>query len=137
MSLDEYIYGKIAKFLKVKRKKAILDAENTVKLEDVVQRLTIFSRAVTGSPIDIYPAKREGGYKNNNLFLPSFYSEFETYEDNLSFYLFRVLYLSIQKSLNINWQEGHDHDEIESRFKAENSANEILKVLFDEFPITN
>ena len=63
MSLDEYIYGKIAKFLKVKRKKAILDAENTVKLEDVVQRLTIFSRAVTGSPIDIYPAKREGGYK--------------------------------------------------------------------------
>ncbi len=136
MSLDEYIYGKIAKFFKVKKQKALLEAENTVKLEDIKQRLTIFSRAITGNAIDVYPAEREGGYKNNNFFLPSFYAEFDTYEQNLSFYLFRILYLSIQKNRNLNWHEGENHDLADSRLKAIESSDEILKILFEEYPIT-
>ena len=136
MALDEYLYGKIASFFSSKKKKAVLDSQNTVKLDEVKQRLTIFSRAITGQAIDIYHAEREGGYKNNNFFLPSFYSEFETHEQNLSFYLFRVLYLSVQKNLNINWHKGIDHPVEESRRNALNASDKVLKILFEEFPIT-
>jgi nitric oxide reductase NorD protein len=136
MALDEYIYGKIANFFKTKKKESVLQSESTVKLDEVKQRLSIFSRAITGKAIDIYHAEREGGYKNNNFFLPSFYSEFNSYEQNLSFYLFRILYLSVQKNLNINWHEGIDHPLEESRKNALNSSDKVLKVLFEEFPIT-
>jgi len=136
MALDEYLYGKIASFFTSKKKATILDSKNTVKLDDIKQRLTIFSRAITGEAIDIYHAEREGGYKNNNFFLPSFYSEFKTYEQNLFFYLYRVLYLSVQKNLNINWKKGIDHPLEESRNKALNSSEKVLNVLFEEFPIT-
>jgi len=136
MALDEYIYGKIANFFKTKKKDTILQSENTVKLDEVKQRLTIFARAITGKPIDIYHAEREGGFKNNNFFLPSFYAEFDTHEQNLSFYLYRILYLSVQKNLDINWQEGIDHPLEESRANALKVADKILKTLFAEFEIT-
>ena len=107
MALDEFIYGKITNFFS-KRKQKTLEAQvKTVKLADIKPRLSIFARAITEASIDIYPAKREGGYKNNNFFLPILYSELSSYEDNLSFYLYRVLYLSVQKNLGINWQDKH------------------------------
>ena len=136
MALDEYLYGKIANFFKKRKKEELAAIQHAVKLDEIKQRLTIFSRAITGKAIDIYHAEREGGYKNNNFFLPANYSEFETHEENLSFYLFRVLYLSVQKNLNINWHEGQDHDIALSRSEALNSSKEILKILFEEFPIS-
>jgi len=135
MALDEYIYGKIASFFS-KRKRETLEADSkTVKLDDIKPRLSILARAITGNSIDIYPAKREGGYKNNNFFLPTLYSEFFTYEENLSFYLFRVLYLSVQKNLELNWHDNIDHVLEDSQEKALTSSKEILVKLFEEFPI--
>jgi nitric oxide reductase NorD protein len=136
MALDEYLYGKIANFFKTKKKESVLEQEKTVKLEDIKERLTIFARAVTGNPINIYTAEREGGYKNNNFFLPEYYSQFNTYQENLSFYLFRVLYLSIQKNKNLNWQKGIDHPLEESRVNALHYSKEILQELFSQFPVT-
>ncbi len=115
MALDEYLYGKIASFFTKHKINTLESHIKTVKLIDIKSRLTIFARAITGDAIDIYPAKREGGYKNNNFFLPTLYSELPTYEENLSFYLFRILYLSIQKNLNINWQDITDHPLEESQ----------------------
>ena len=136
MALDEYLYGKIAGFF-TKRKRSTLESQiKTVNLIDIKPRLTIFARAITGNSIDIYPAKREGGYKNNNFFLPILYSELPTYEENLSFYLFRILYLSVQKNLNINWQDTTDHPLEDSQEKALKSSKEILENLFEEFPIS-
>jgi len=136
MALDEYLYGKIANFFKYKKREAVLEQNQTVKLDDIKPRLSIFARAITGKPISIYTAEREGGYKNNNFFLPEYYAQFKTKEENLSFYLFRVLYLSVQKNLNINWQEGIDHPIEASRENALKSAEIILPVLFEQFPIT-
>jgi len=136
MALDEYLYGKISNFFKSKKREAVFENASTVKLDEIKQRLTIFARAVTGNPISIYMAEREGGYKNNNFFLPEYFNEFQDREDNLSFYLFRVLYLSVQKNLNINWQEGIDHPLEESRKKALESSNLIVKKLFKQFPLT-
>ena len=136
MALDEYLYGKIAGFF-TKRKRATLEGHiKTVKLVDIKSRLSIFARAITGNPIDIYPAKREGGYKNNNFFLPTLFSELPTFEENLSYYLFRILYLSVQKNLHINWQDNTDHSLNESQEKALAASREILEKLFEEFPIT-
>jgi len=74
VALDEYIYGKIESFF-TKRKRGSLEADmKTVNLINIKSRLTIFARAITGNPIDIFPAKREGGYKNNNFFLPTLFS---------------------------------------------------------------
>ncbi len=136
MALDEYLYGKISNFFKSKKREAVFENASTVKLDEIKQRLIIFARAVTGNPISIYIAEREGGYKNNNFFLPEYFNEFQDREDNLSFYLFRVLYLSVQKNLNINWQEGIDHPLEESRKKALESSNLIVKKLFKQFPLT-
>ena len=136
MALDEYLYGKIASFFTKHKINTLESHIKTVKLIDIKSRLTIFARAITGDTIDIYPAKREGGYKNNNFFLPTLYSELPTYEENLSFYLFRILYLSIQKNLNINWQDITDHPLEESQGKALESSKEILENLFEEFPIS-
>ena len=136
MALDEYIYGKIAGFF-TKRKRSTLEGQiKTVNLIDIKSRLTIFARAITGNPVDIYPAKREGGYKNNNFFLPTLFSEFSTYNENLSFYLFRILYLSVQKNSNINWHDKTDHPLEESQEKALEASKEILEKLFEEFPIS-
>ena len=136
MALDEYIYGKIASFF-TKRKKDTLEADSkTVSLLDIKPRLSIIARAITGNSIDIYPAKREGGYKNNNFFFPTLYFEFSTYEENLSFYLFRVLYLSIQKNLELNWHDDLDHPLEDSQEKARITSEQITNKLFEEFPIT-
>jgi len=136
MALDEYIYGKIANFFKTKKTAAIVAEKKTVQLVDIKQRLTIFARAITGKPIDIFTAECEGGYKNNNFFLPVIYSEFDSYEQNLSFYLYRILYLSIQKNQNQNWQKGLEHPIDDSRSEALKVSPKILSQLVEEFPIT-
>ena len=136
MALDEYIYGKIASFFSKRKRETIETDVSTVKLADIKPRLSILARAITGASIHIYPAKREGGYKNNSFFFPTLYFEFATYEENLSFYLFRVLYLSIQKNLQLNWHDSIEHPLEASQEKALHTSNQILAKLFEEFPIT-
>ena len=101
--IDEYIVGKFFKHLKKSKKISPEILARTVMLTSIKPRLTILARALTGNPIEIFPAEREGGYKNNNFFLPISFAELSTKEDNLTFYLFRILYLSVQQRLNLNW----------------------------------
>ncbi len=136
MALDEFLYGKISNFFRKKRKEAVQASSTIVFLEDINDRLSVFSRAITGCPIKIYNAEREGGYKNNNFFLPSNFGVFETYKENFEFYLFRLLYLSVQKNLKMNWKTGLDHGVVESRQKALDVSETILKQLFLNFPST-
>ncbi len=134
---DEYIFTKLAFYFKRRKKRKQETLACTVYLTDIKPRLTIFSRAITGQSIDIYDADREGGYKNNNFFLPNKFAEFTTVEENISFYLFRVLYLSVQKNLDINWNDKEiEHDTKISQEKAIDCAPQVLDVLFEQFPIT-
>ena len=136
MALDEYLFGKLANYFKQRKKSAIETDVSTVKLAEIKSRLTLFSRAITGHPIEIYEAEREGGYKNNNFFLPPIFTEFPNYEQNVSFYLFRVLYVSVQKNLNMNWNDRLEHTLEDSQKMANNASKEVLDQLFEEFPIT-
>ncbi|SNZ01486.1 nitric oxide reductase activation protein NorD [Flagellimonas pacifica] len=133
---DEYIFTKFAHYFKRRRKKKEANQAHAVSLKEVKSRLTIFARAITGQPIELYAAEREGGYKNNNFFLPTKYGELLTVEENLSFYLFRILYLSIQKNLGFNWENEVEHSLKESQGKAHETAAIVLEHLFYEFPVT-
>lgn len=136
MAVDEYLYSKIVNYFKQHKKISEETINRIVYLEDIKPRLTILSRAITGDAIEIYPAEREGGYKKNSFFLPKTFSIFPTFSHNLSFYFFRVLYLSIQKKLNLNWYSIEEQSPETAQLKAKETASQVLKCLFDEFPIT-
>jgi len=133
---DEYLFTKFAYYFKRRRKKKQEGILHAVSLIDLKPRLTILARAITGDSIEIYDAEREGGYKNNNFFLPTKFSDFPSVDENISFYLFRVLYLSVQKNLQLNWNEDSEHELEVSQQKAREISPQVLKSLFDQFSIT-
>lgn len=133
---DEYLYSKVVSFLKRRKKNAQETLEHAVKLEDIKQRLTIFSRAITGQAIEIFEAEREGGYKNNSFFLPARFSEFQTLEQNTKFYIFRIVYLSVQKNLNLNFTTEDGFTLKQAREKSLETSTLILNEMFQQFPIT-
>ena len=134
MSFDEYLFGLFSNYLKKRKQKNTAGREETVHLSDIKGRLTILADAITGEPIKIFPAEQEGGYKNNNFFLPSFFGEMPAAEQNLSFYLFRVLYLSVQKKLNLNFSHSKNITLEKARQKALETSPTVLKQLFNEYP---
>lgn len=137
MALDEYIYGKIARYFKNKSKQSsIEEIERTVRLEDIKPRLTILSRALTGRVIEVFPAEREGGYKNNNFFFPTTLSLFPSYDQNLSFYFYRLLYLSTQQSLDLNWKEAAEIDLKTAQQFALEASPTVLEKMFEDYPIS-
>lgn len=134
LDLDEWVYGKLVRYFKKSRLKAEQEMPQKVDLDKIKPRLTFLARAITGKPIDIYPAEAEGGYKNNNFFLPISFAELPTWEENLYFYFFRTLYLSAQQDLGYNWTKETD-DLILSRQMAEQTAPAVLEKLNMEYRI--
>ena len=132
---DEFLFSKFAKFLKTRKKNAKEAALHAVKLEDIKPRLTLIARAVTGKPVEVFPAEREGGYKNNNFFLPIRFAQFDTIEENTLFYLFRVLYLATQKDLGLNFVVNEEYTLEEARNKAFETSEKVLQEMYDQFPI--
>ncbi len=136
MPLDEYIFGKLASYFKNNKKHSNEVIERSVYLNDLKPKLTILSRAITGEAIQIFPAEKEGGYKNSSFFLPLSFSEFSTKQLNLSYYLYRILYLSVQKKLNLNWDISNEQSVEVSQQKAFETSQEVLNILYEEYPIT-
>lgn len=134
LDIDEWVYGKVVKYFKRSKKAAVEKMVHKVDLEDIRQRLTLLARAVSGKAVEIFPAEREGGYKNHNYFLPITFAELPTYEENLSFYFYRILYLSTQSQLHFHWTEDSDNL-ILSRQKALECAPQVLDQLYEDFPI--
>lgn len=133
---DEYLFTKFAHYFKRRKKAKQERIAHAVKLEDLKPRLTIFARAITGRAIEIYDAEREGGYRNDNFFLPTKFADFKSTNENLTFYLFRILYLSVQKNLGLNWKDNQEHELKESQEKSLKTSKLVLESLFDQFPIT-
>lgn len=133
---DEYLFTKLAFYFKRRNLKKQENIAHAVNLSVLKPRLTIFARAITGESIEIFEAEREGGYKNNNFFLPVTFSDFPSSDENISFYLFRIVYLSVQKNLNFNWNDNREHELLESRQKAQETSMVVLESMFDQFPVT-
>ena len=133
MDLDEILFTKVAFYFKRKRKKKVL--LQCVDLETLRPKLTILSRAFTGRSIDIVTSEREGGWKNNAFFLPESIDFLPQVEGNVSFYLFRILYLSVQQKRNFNWKYNEDKTLEESREIARTTSDKVLDQLFIEYPV--
>lgn len=136
MALDEYLFGKIFDYLRNRKRTTDNSASNTVFLNEIQPRFTILARALTGKAINIFQAEREGGYKNNNFFLPASFSVFDCFEDNLAFYFFRLLYITTQKELKLNWHEKTEITSDEAKQKAIETAPIVLEKLFYDYPMT-
>lgn len=134
LELDEMIFAKVLKYLKHKKQNNTEVLAKKVELSEVKAKLTLMARAICGTAIDIYPAEKEGGYKDDNFFLPEVCYLFATKEENRRFYIFRTIYLCTQKQLNLNWQENEDFEDL-SYPKAEESSILVLKQLFQDFPV--
>lgn len=133
MAFDEYLYSKIYAYFKQKKLDK-QELERTVTLNDIRERLTILARAVTGKAIDIFPAEREGGYKNNSFFLPATFGLMPTFSENLMFYCYRILYLSTQQKLCLNAKDESELNTEIARKKAELNSEIILKNLWEDYP---
>lgn len=133
IELDELLYTKVLKFLKYRKENNPELLKKKVDLTDIKPRLTLLARAWMGEAIEIYPAEREGGFKDQNFFLPQSMVLFDTKEQNLKFYIFRTFYLCIQKTLGLNGQL-KDNSEVDYSEKAIQTAPQVLEQLFNFFP---
>jgi nitric oxide reductase NorD protein len=135
LDLDEWIYGRVVKYLKKKQRKTEEGLLQKVDLEAIKPRLTLLARALTGRAIYLFPAEREGGYKEESFFLPAHFSLLSTWEDNLSYYLFRTVFLSYQSRMGLNWQSEKEGEDLDlSRQMARNTSGEVLKSISEELP---
>lgn len=131
--LDEIIFSRFTKYKTNKKLKQELALKQRVVLVDIQSKLTILARAITGEAINIFPAEEEGGYRNNNFFLPISMSIFTTQSQNYDFYKFRVIYLSFQYELKLNL-DSEKYTLEEARKKSLENSKLVLDRLFSEFP---
>lgn len=133
LELDELVYTRIVKYFKYKKNNNPQLLERQVAFDELKPVLTVIARAVTGKAIEVFPAEREGGYKNDNFFVPAAVSFFPSKEENKEFYLFRLVYLCFQHRMGLNWS--YDEEDLElSQKMAKDSAGYVLEAVFSEFP---
>lgn len=103
MELDQYLFKKGWTLLKrlIESKPSSEYLETVVRLVDYSSELTLLARALTGKPIEILPAEREGGCNGVLFFLPREYSHTNSKRYNLDFYIFRIVYMSLQIQFEI------------------------------------
>lgn len=133
MSFDEFLFGKFIKYIKNRPANDALK-ERTVVLKDIQPRLTVLARALSGRAIDIFPSIKEGGFKGNSFFLPENFSFYQNAELNFQYYLFRILFLSVQQAKGFNWYEALSLSDNAAMQLSYQHAPEVLNTLFEEFP---
>ncbi len=136
MELDQILFKKIFNYFgRRKGKRELEEISRTISLTDISSRLTLIARALTGENIDIFPAEKEGGWKGTTFYLPTSFSLLPTIEENLNFYIFRVVYLSIQWEAGLNWKGNSSPPSLEeSRIEAKGISSSILEKMEEEYP---
>ncbi len=135
MEFDQLIFQKLFRFWSKRKKIDPLVIARTVNLDEIKPKLNIIARALTGNPIDILGASRDGGWQNNTFFLPTSFNKLPTAKENIQYYMFRLCYLYIQQKLGFNWQPSVDKTDQESQEKAVETSKQVLTVLFEEFNV--
>jgi nitric oxide reductase NorD protein len=133
MEFDQLIFQKLFKLFNKKTENANQAFE--VPLATITSKLTIFARALSGAPINIFASEREGGWQGNVFYLPKTVSLYDAAELNIRFYIFRLFYLITQKSLQLNWPIGSDNSIAKSQQQAIDQSSKVLKKLFEEYPL--
>ncbi len=133
MEIDQLLFQKVFNFFKKRKKKTGVN-ELEVTLDTIRPKLTILARALTGFPITLLDSEREGGWQGTSYFLPKSVSFYEDEKLNVKFYLYRLLYLSVQQKLNLNFPQNYSYEIEESQAEAKKYSKIILDELFKEYP---
>ncbi|TGM00500.1 VWA domain-containing protein [Leptospira barantonii] len=136
MSWEEFTFKHLYRFVR-NRIEAGDDSksrENSVFLSEIKDRLSILAKALTGTNIEILTAEKEGGYQRDRFFLPEVYSHAPDKNKNLEYYIFRILYLTEQKRLNLNWEDGVDPNRSLSLQKAKETCGLVLQNISKQYP---
>lgn len=137
MEFDQLIFRRIYNYYAKKLSKRDPEREGrSVQLSDIKPRLTILARALTGIPNEILTSEREGGFSGSKFYLPKKIDFFSSIELNINFYVFRVLYLSVQQELRLNWGDKVEHNTSASQQEALSDSSKVLESLFFEYPST-
>ncbi len=137
MEWDQYLFSRLLKGWR-RLRAPIQDPERAacgVDLDALKPRLVVLASALAGVSIEIAAAEAEGGYRGETFFLPARRDRGPTVADNIFFYLFRVVFLSVQRELGLNWIEKGPHSLEASRQRAEENAPRVLAKLFVEYPM--
>lgn len=135
MEIDQLIFKGVYNFYKKITVKIDNDElSRTVFLDPLKPRLTLLSRALSGLQNEIVTSEREGGWSGLTFYLPKSISFNPTLEDNVNYYLFRILYLSVQQKLDLNWNSQENQKQTLSQQKAIETSEMVLNQLFIEFP---
>ena len=95
MELDQLIFKKVINLFRSKNSGLTEEEEQrTVYLDDIRGELTILARVLTGKPLEIVTAEREGGLKGRYIFLPQKFFFLKNKEFNIKYYQYRVFYLT-------------------------------------------
>lgn len=70
------------------------------------------------------------------FYLPTSYYHGPSLKDNTDFYIFRVLYLTFQKKLQLNWEKEGIYNRTHSLQKAKNAFPGVLEEIHKHFPET-
>lgn len=135
MEPDQILFKKIMNLVtRWKKSRSTIDKQ-AVDLAPIIPKLTIISRALTGRNIDVFEAEMEGGWKNDIFFLPASFSKLPTIEENARFYIFRVVYLSVQASLHLNWSQKSENNGLDAaRLKAKEVSKQVLDQIEIDYP---
>lgn len=133
MDIEQAIFKRLLNaFSRLRGSKEV--SRDGVKLDDLHAKLSLIARIATGESMDVVCSEREGGWSDAVFFLPRSLAIYDELQLNASLYLFRVLYLSVQKRMGLNWGPGDAHSVSHSQAEAKRVAPLILEELFKEYP---
>ncbi len=133
MEADQFIFKKVIDLFKSLKKADPGVLGKTADLEVLNGRLTLIATALCGKKIEVFPAEQEGGHKDIFFYLPVSFSKLPSLEGNIRFYIFRIVFLSIQFEKEPN-QVSSDISLKESRLLIKADAGKIIEIMEKDFP---
>ena len=132
MELDQILFKKFTSFInKIKNKPSQEEELKTVYLNDCRNELTILAQLLTGKPIKIITAEREGGWKDLCFYLPEKLYLLTHKTDNEKLYWFRVFYMA---TLFNNYFKLETPDETKTIDIKSTLHRQAINFLIEEFP---
>ncbi len=132
MDLDEIIYTRFVRYFARQKNQKDKPRASVVYLSDIHARLLLLSRAFTGQAVEIFHGDSEGGCKGLSFFLPGKVDLFSDLNDNERFYLYRIVYLSLQLIKQHYWLTASDL--LASREKSLSMSTIILNEMQALYP---
>lgn len=133
MEADQLIFKKFIDLFKRFKKADPELVERTAKLDLLMARLTLIATALCASMIEVVEAEVEGGRKGNLFYLPNDFSMLPSLEENIKFYIYRIVFLSIQFELKHKLK--HDYISLDdSRQQIKEDATEVLHIMERDYP---